>query len=470
MSTHPFTTVIRDGDIWTGGESPQLFNHHDLIIEDGVVAAIEPKYLGRADVEVDAERSLVIPGLINCHTHCGSTPVSRGVSEDLDLAEDGAFYHSLIPLLSMANEELTEEEFSYVMAWDAMAILMGGATTIVEESFHAPAAWIKIVERFGFRCSFGLTYPGNVGAIGYIKDGKVFKDPAPNLERVFRENVRLCEEENNQFDGRLQMHLSPHASDTVPAELLRETQQIARDRGWTVHLHLAQHLTENKAIEEMVGMSPVKYLDSLGFLGDNVLATHVTYTDAEDWDLLASTRTNIVHCAYRKAKEGLISPFWEFLSRGANVALATDSFHHSLVDDLKLAALLGKIDQKSVGRPTARQVLGCATAGAAKALHRPDLGHLNPGATGDAVVFKFTSPYNSPVFDPIRSLVYYSGSHDIRHSVVNGRPVITDGAVVAADADDLYNKVDAIARRLWERASQESSIIPNGTHWYLLEQ
>ena len=344
------------------------------------------------------------------------------VSEAFDLPEAGAFYHSVVPLLTLANEELSDEDFHAVMAWDAMAVLLGGATTIVEESFHSPSSWLDIVEKFGFRCSFGLTYPGNVGAIGYVKDGKVVKDQSPDLEEVFRAASSHARGAGRTFRRPSPYPPFPHASDTVPADILLATQEEARARGMTVHLHLAQHLTENRAIEERTGMSPVKYLDGLGFLGENVLATHVTYTDSSDWDVLAATRTNVVHCAYRKAKEGLISPFWEFIERGANVALATDSFHHSLVDDLKLVALLGKIDQKAVGRPTADTVLGCATAGAAEALHRPDLGHLNPGAAGDALVISMTSPYNSPVFDPLRSLVYYSGSADVRHSVVNGQP------------------------------------------------
>ncbi|MGH9109609.1 MAG: amidohydrolase family protein [Acidimicrobiales bacterium] len=460
-------TVIRGGDIWTGGASPRLYHRHDLVIENGIVAAIEPSYQGRVDIELDGNRCLVIPGLINAHTHCGSTPLSRGVSEDLDLPEAGAFYHSLIPLLSLANEQLTDEEFHAVMLWDAMAILRGGATTIVEESFHAPNAWIDIVGKLGFRSSFGLTYPGNVGAIGYVKDGQVVKDPAPDLEKIFHAGVELHDEHNGDFDGRLEIHLSPHASDTVPPELLRETQRIARERGLTVHLHLAQHLTENHAIEASAGVSPVKYLDSLGFLGDNVLATHVTYTDAEDWDIIAKTGTNVAHCAYRKAKEGLISPFYEFIRRGANVAMATDSFHHSLIDDLRLAAILGKIDQHSVGHPTAEQVLLCATANGAKALHRPDLGHLDPGAAGDAVVFELASPYSSPVFDPVRSLIYYSGSHDIRHSVVSGQPVIVDGDIAAADREATYTRVEEIAARLWDAADAGSQIFPAGETWYL---
>jgi cytosine/adenosine deaminase-related metal-dependent hydrolase len=83
------------------------------------------------------------------------------------------------------------------------------------------------------------------------------------------------------------------------------------------------------------------------------------------------------------------------------------------------------------------------------------------------VVFKMTSPYASPVFDPIRSLVYYSGSHDVRHSVVNGNAVVQDGAVTAVDAEEAYAKVQEVAERLWTIASDSpAEIFPPGSSWY----
>ena len=172
----------------------------------------------------------------------------------------------------------------------------------------------------------------------------------------------------------------------------------------------------------------MKYLEQIGFLGSNVLATHVTYTDEADWDAIARTGTNVVHTAYRKAKEGLTSPFWEYLEQGTNVCMATDSFSHDLVENLKLSALLGKVRERSVSRPTAEQVLRCATHGAGRALARPELGVIEPGALGDVLVLDMTSPFNSPVFDPLRAAVYYGNAGSVRHSLVDGRPVHAERA------------------------------------------
>jgi cytosine/adenosine deaminase-related metal-dependent hydrolase len=205
----------------------------------------------------------------------------------------------------------------------------------------------------------------------------------------------------------------------------------------------------------------VQYLESIGFLGPDVLATHVTYTDAADWDSLARTGANVVHAAYRKAKEGLTSPLWEYLERGVNVAMATDSFSHDLVENLKLAAVLGKVREGVVGQPRAEHVLACATHGAASALGRDDLGHLEPGACGDVLVLDTRSPFVAPVFDPLRNLVYYGNGALVRHSLVDGRPVVLDRRVVGSDSDAVSARAAAACERLWELA-REQGALPQG--------
>ena len=460
MAEHPATTVVRGGAVWTGGPSPRLHERADVLIENGIVASLEPEYRGHADVEIDAEGCLVVPGLVNSHTHAGATPPARGIAEDLDLPEAGAFYHSVVPLLSLLYEHVTREEFLAIMEWDATAMLLGGATTVVEENFGGADIWIELVERLGFRSQLGLTYPGNVTAIGFVQDGKVVRDDPGDVAAGLQRGIRLYDDWHGSFGDRLRVHLSPHASDTVPEEVLRETKRLAGERGLTIHLHLAQHLSETQAIaRSRNGQSPVRYLEEIGFLGPDVLATHVTYTDADDWDAFARTGANVVHCPYRKAKEGLTSPFYEYLSRGVNVALATDSFSHDLIEDVRLAAVLGKVREGAVGRPRAEQVLSCATWGAARALGRPDLGRLDPGARGDILCVDLTSPFTAPVLDPLRALVYYGRAGGVRHSLVDGRSVVREGTVVGVDLPALRRRVGGASARLWALA-RDQGLLP----------
>ena len=106
-------TIIRANAIWTGGTEAKMFYHRDLVIEDG----IKDEYKGHVDIEIDATGCLVVPGLVNCHTHAGCTPHARGLSEDLDIPDAGAFYHSLIPVLGLYYTELSHEEFAAIMEW-----------------------------------------------------------------------------------------------------------------------------------------------------------------------------------------------------------------------------------------------------------------------------------------------------------------------------------------------------------------
>ena len=462
MADRAQVTVIRASSLWSGGAEPKMYSNCDLVIEDGVVAAIEDDYRGRADHEIDGGGCLVVPGLINCHTHAGCTPHARGVSEDLTMHDDGAFYHSLIPLLGLGYGELSNEEFAAVMEWDLIAMLLGGATMVVEENFGGADIWMSLVERIGFRSNLGLTYPGNVGSIGYVKEGKIVIDDPGDVEAGLEAGLKLHDEHHGAFGDRLRVHLSPHAPDTVPEEVLRETKRQVQKRGITAHLHLAQHLSENRTIAEQHGnKTSVQYLDDIGFLGPDILATHVSYVTENDMDIIARSKTNVIHASYRKAKEGLNSPYWQFVERGANVAIATDSFSHDLIEDLRIGALLGKISQGKVGTPRAEDLISSATRGAAIALGRDDLGHLNPGARGDAIVVDISTPFSAPVFDPLRALVYYSTGANVRHSVVDGVPVVRDHKVVGSDMAAARENAEAACRRIWALAAEQGAL-PEG--------
>jgi len=463
-SVHPSTTVIRGGTIWTGGAAPRLHHGADLVIENGQVAAIEPRYSGRSDVEIDAGGCLVIPGLINAHIHPGTSPRSRGLAEDLSLPKGAAYYHMTMPVQMYSPQVISPEDLAIITEWDCLAMLAGGATTIVAEQFGSSDAWVSLVERLGFRCDLGTTYPSTYSAIGYFDKGKVVLGDPGDVGAGLAANLALHDRLHGSCEGRLSIHLSPHGPDTVPEEVLRATKREAQARNIHIHLHLGQHKLEREVVAKRTGLSSVAYLDSIGFLGPDVMATHCTYLDEGDFPILARTGTNCVHIAYRKAKEAITSPFREFLDHGINVALATDSYSHDFILDMKFAAMLGKIRAGAAGAITAERVLSCATWGAAKALGRPDLGHLEPGAKGDAVIINQTSVFNAPVFDPIKSLIYYSTAADIRATVVAGRPVVQNGRVLGSDMEAVRAHTTACCRRLWAGAAAQG-VLPEGVFY-----
>ncbi len=464
---HHKITVIRNGTVWTGGPAPRLLHAHDVVIEAGKVVALEPRYAGRCDREIDAGGCIVIPGLINAHVHPGTSPRSRGLAEDVTLPDGAAYYHMTMPLQMVSPDYISPADLAPIVEWDCLAMLLGGATTIVAEQFGSPDTWISLVDRLGFRSDLGKTFPSTYSAIGYYdkETGKVVLGDPGDVAAGLADNLALHDRWHGAFGDRLRIHLSPHGPDTVPEEVLRETRRQADLRGITIHLHLAQHKLELETVARRAqGMSSVAYLESIGFLGPDVMTTHCTYLKPGDFPILARTGTNCVHIAYRKAKEALTSPFWEFLDQGVNVALATDSYSHDFILDMKFAAMLGKIRSGAGGRITAERVLRCATWGAASALRRPDLGHLEPGAQGDAVIVDLTTVFNAPVFDPLKALVYYSTAANIRTTLVGGEPVVVNGRVLGADMDTVRAHTTECCRRLWTGAASRG-VLPPGVFY-----
>jgi 5-methylthioadenosine/S-adenosylhomocysteine deaminase len=451
MTSSGNVTVVRGGTIWSGvpGQAPVAA---DLVIEDGVIATIEPGFTGAADTELDATSALVLPGLFNSHLHPGGSPLIRGIAEDMELPPNGAFFHNTAAVLGLGRAELSLAEYQSLIEWDCVAMLAGGATTLTVELLGTgyEQIWIDLVERLGFRCNLGLTYPHNI-----IK-------PTPDeVTAGLRDGVALVDEHNGAFGDRLRVQLSPHGPDTVTDEVLRETRRIASERGLNVHLHLAQHMGEVKTVQgRSGGLGPVAYLEKMGFLGPDVVATHGTYIESGDVARLAASGATIVYCGYRKAKEALTTPFTEYLEGGVNVVLGTDTFSHNMIEDMKFGAILGKIRHGSVSRPTALDMVTCATVNAARAMRREDLGRLAPGCRGDVTVIGLTGPFNTPAIAPIKNLVYYSTASDIRHTLVDGRPVVRGGQVGNVDLADVRRRATAAVTRLWDLAQDKGVLTP----------
>ena len=192
MAQTATVAVVRANAIWTSGAEAKTHYGCDLVIEDGIVASVEEEYKGHVDIEIDATGYLVVPGLVNCHTNVGCTPHARGVSEDLDIPDAGAFYRSLIPILGLAYTELSHKEFAAIMEWDVLAVLLGGATIIVEENFGGADISMQLVKRLGIRSNLGLTYTSNVAA-------------------DLTAGIKLHDEQYGQYGDRLRIHLSPQA-------------------------------------------------------------------------------------------------------------------------------------------------------------------------------------------------------------------------------------------------------------------
>lgn len=442
------------------GNSHRVLRDRTVVICNDRIDAVCERYDGPADRVIHADGRMLSPGFINAHVHTGAATYVRGLCEDRDLLPKSAFYHYVVPLIAVGAANFSLEEFAAVIEWDMLEMLKTGSTTILEENFDHYEVLVEVASRLGSRAYISPTYPSGHGNIGYIKGGKLHYDkPKEGSEaRGLQRNVELYERFNGSANDRLRVRLSPTGPDTCPAKVLRETRKAADRLKCGISIHAAHHQTEFEICQSKYGATPIQHLANTGILGPDAMVTHVTFTDDNDRQLLADTKTTVVHCSYRKAREAVVGPFWEYLQKGINVALGTDSYSSDITETIRMAAVLGKIRLGRVGAPTAADAFDAATIGGARGLGRSDLGRIEPGAKADLVLIDLTKPHNCPVIDPIKNFVYYSSGADIETVMVDGKVVVDHGLATNTNEDELRERVRSATRRIWRLAEEQGAV------------
>jgi cytosine/adenosine deaminase-related metal-dependent hydrolase len=440
--------------------SQRVLRDQTVVIRGNVIEQVCDRYDGLADVTINAEGRFLSPGFINAHVHVGAATYVRGLAEDRDLIPGSAFYHYVVPLIAVGAANFTEDEFGAVVEWDILEMIKKGATTILEENFDHYEVLVRTVERLGNRAYISPTYPSGHGNIGYVKDGKLCYDKPREgaVAQGLKRNIELHDKFDGTAEDRVRVRLSPTGPDTCPPEVLRATREAADCLGCGISIHASHHKTEIEFCRKNFGASPIQHLANTGILGPDAMITHVTFTDDRDRLLLATSKSTVVHCSYRKAREAVIAPFYEYLKQGINVALGTDSYSSDITETIKMAAVLGKIRIARVGAPTSSAAFDAATLGGARGLGRGDLGRIEPGARADLVIVNLTKPHNFPVIDPLKNFVYYSSGTDVETVLVDGKVIVDRGCAVNTNEDDLRQRVRAAVQRIWSIAQREGVV------------
>jgi 5-methylthioadenosine/S-adenosylhomocysteine deaminase len=431
-----------------------------VLVEDNRITAVVP-----AGQEIDAQRlelpgQLLMPGLMNMHTHVGAGPVGRAVSEDYQLPPGMPFYVPLSRLWRFAYTDRFREAFRAVLRWDTLAMMATGTTMIFNHASTDFEGYLGIASELGVRSYTGPTIPLDVThRLGQLEAGAAHR---PDLTAASGQQAELdaitalFEAWDGSNGGRIRLVLGPAAVHTDDFSVLTGVAKAARRLGdCLVTTHLCQAPSELAETDRKYGKTPLRVLEDAGLANERMIAAHGTYLPDADRELAARSGITIVHCASRKAKEAIVSPFVSFSDSGIRTALGTDGFSADMVTELKLAATLGKIATGQTHRPTAAQVLDAATADAARSLGRDDLGVIREGALADLVGVDLGGSLVSPVFDPVQSLVYYSGGHSVRFQMIDGTVTIRDGELVGVDMTTARQSAETVLEEIWRLAIEE---------------
>jgi len=432
-------------DLIIEGEYVVTMDESDNVIRDGAVAVddglvidigsaddINSRY--NANGHLAGVNRIVMPGLINGHSHAAMT-LLRGVADDLALMD------WLNNYIFPAEVQFVDAEFvrigTELACWE---MIRGGTTTFVD-MYYYPEIIAHVVESCGLRAFISATVidqrsPDAEGATDSIEKGLVFienwKDRNSRITPIF----------------------GPHANYTLNAAQLKATRAAANDAGVPISIHMSESPFELGYSKQTFGMTSIELFESIGFLDGPTIGAHVVWPTEEEIKILAERRVGVIHnpTSNMKIASG-ISPVADMLQAGVLVGLGTDGAASNndldMWEEMRLAALLQKVDKMDPEVMSASTVLDMATSGGAEAIGiRDKVGALAIGMRADVIQVSFDDVHFVPTYDVISHLVYVADEQDVVSVTVDGKLLMRDGEFLTIDTERVRNEATALAGRI----------------------
>lgn len=416
--------LIKNGHILT----QKGFVEESLSIEDGIITSI-----GRKDVAehvIDAKGNIVMPGLVNAHTHLGMT-LFRGYADDLPLKE------WLTEHIWPVEAKLTEDDAYAGTLLGCLEMIKSGTTSFADMYIRMDGA-AKAVEMSGLRGA--LSY-------GMIELGDEERgENELKIGRVFVKNW------NGASNGRITAMYGPHAPNTCSPEFLAHVREQADKDGVGIHIHVSETKAEVEQIKAKYGKSPVKLLNDVDFLGPGVLAAHCIWLSPEDIQILKENDVKIVHnpTSNMKLASG-VAPIPELLEAGITVGLGTDGCASNntldMFHEMKMAALLHKVHKLDPTAIPAHKALEMATVDGARSVGL-DTGIVAEGKKADIIIVDMNKPHLTPRHDLISHLVYCAKGSDVSTTIVDGKILMEDCEVKIFDEAEVMARAEERAKDL----------------------
>lgn len=427
----------------------------DIAFDADGIRHVGNRFEGTDLREIDGSRLMVMPGLVNIHSHPSSEPLNKGLMDELGSRKLGmSGLYEFMPIFR------GDHDSNRAAAEVALCeLLMSGVTTLVDLSVAYPG-WLDLLGQSGMRA---VAAPMFRSARWFTRDGHSVEyewDEAAG-ERAMADALSLADQANGHNSGRLTAMVSPSQVDTCSPELLKSAHAQARARKMSFQIHAAQAVVEFNEMTRRHGMTPIEWLNSLGVLGAQSIIGHAIFVDEHPWlkwpderdlEILASTGTTVAHCPTVFSRRGImLHDIGRYRRAGVNLGIGTDTFPHNMIEEMRTASIVAKLAAGDVGTISLEQVFEMATVGGAKALGRDDIGRLAPGCKADLVLVDLDHWAMRPLRDPLKSLVFSAGERPIRDVFIDGQQVVTKGRVITLDHADALDRLEAGQRRAMAR-------------------
>ena len=374
----------------------------DILVADGRFKSLCAPEGTRADETLDAEGMAILPPFYNTHTHAAMS-LLRGYADDMPLQK------WLQDYIWPYENKMTAQDIREGSRLAVREMIRTG-TVFFSDMYFEIDQTIAVVQEFGIRAAIGVTFV----------DSHSKSQQADKLD-MLRHWV-------DPSGGLITLTVAPHAIYTVSPDLLVKCADTARSLGLKLHIHLSETRQEVEDCLRAHGTTPVRYLDSLGFLGPDVIAAHVVHVDEEEAAILASRGVTIAHCPCSNMKLASgIFPYKLLHEAGCRITLGTDgdSSNNNLDmrEEMKFAALLAKVSSGDPEVLPAAEALEMATRSGAEAFGL-DAGVIREGAPADALLVRLDDPRMQPCHNLVSNWVYAAGSSCIDSVICNGNIVM----------------------------------------------
>ena len=424
---------ITNGTLLVEDQGSLTVKKQDLYVRDGKLSFLPPLPNENHEYEeFDARNMLVMPGLVNMHTHAYMT-IMRNYADDVGFSE--WLFQRVMPV-----EDSMPPEVAYWASLLACAEMIRTGTTCFTDMHMYHRQSPLAAKEAGMRA--------------YIGRGLVGDD-------LFEPgNLRFAQalEEKAEFESdTLQFVLSPHAIYTCSTNLLSQVAQKSRELNMLKQIHLSESATELRDCLKNHGRTPVQLLNDLEFLDEKTILAHCVQMQGDDLDLIRASGASIVTNPASNAKLGNgFAPVQEMLEAGINLCIGTDGTASNntlnLFREMGLLSLIHKGIHKNPTSLPAQTVIHAATAGAAKALGREgELGVIAEGALADLVFLDLCEPSMFPCNNLISSLCYSANGSEVSSVMINGRFVMRKRELLTIDLEKVYAEVQQITDRYLTR-------------------
>ncbi|WDV96857.1 amidohydrolase family protein [Brevibacillus parabrevis] len=439
------------------GEDHIIIKDGEVVYEGETILYVGHAYDGEVDEVTDMGNAVISPGFIDLNAlgdiDHDIVHLEVSAQRNKNLLWSEAYYNKGY------HEVMTPEEEAFKSLYAYSQLILNGVTTAMPitsvfykrwaETYEELAAAAEHAGRLGLRMYMGPSYQSGMRVVKANGEIEVLWNEAEGragLERA----VQFVKDFDGAHNGLIRGMLAPERIETQTPENLVLTKRYSDELGCPIRLHAAQGSYEYTEIHRRHGMSPIQYLNEIGFLGKRTAIPHAhfipgyseaTIGEGDDLAILQETGTTVIHCPLVIGRHGsALESFARYKRRGINIAIGTDTFPPDFIQNIRTASMLSRLQERDVADSSYADIFRAATLGGARFLGRDDVGRLAPGAQADIIAIDLDGFHMGTVDDPIRTLIMCGSGRDVKLSIIAGRTVMKDRVLPGVDLAEIKER------------------------------